>query len=131
MNVPIGVGTLLLAAVMIEESRDTSVEQRPDVPGLAASGVGLFALTYGFIETNTYGWSSGRIVGGSWSARPHSQRSSALSCVSASRCRALGGQSSPRRVQARLFCDVASDEGDDAAGRSRSRRDVRRPRRAL
>jgi EmrB/QacA subfamily drug resistance transporter len=63
INVPIGLGALLLAQVLVEESRDTSVEQRPDVPGLAASGIGLFALTYGFIEANAYGWSSGRIVG--------------------------------------------------------------------
>jgi hypothetical protein len=33
------------------------------VPRLAASGIGLFALTYGFIDANAYGWSSGRIVG--------------------------------------------------------------------
>jgi EmrB/QacA subfamily drug resistance transporter len=63
INVPIGLGTLLLAPMLIVESRDTSVEQRPDAPGLAASGVGLFALTYGFIEANAYGWSSGRIIG--------------------------------------------------------------------
>jgi hypothetical protein len=41
--------------VLIEESRDTSVEQRPDVPGLVASVIGLFALTYGFIEANAAG----------------------------------------------------------------------------
>jgi predicted MFS family arabinose efflux permease len=46
----------------IEESRDTSHEQRPDVPGLVSSAVGLFALSYAFIEANTYGWTSGRIL---------------------------------------------------------------------
>jgi predicted MFS family arabinose efflux permease len=39
------------------------LHQRPDVPGLATSGLGLFALTYGFIEANSYGWASGRIIG--------------------------------------------------------------------
>src|SRR5215218_2486064 len=62
LNVPIGVAALLLAPFLIEESRDTSVEQRPDLPGLAASAIGLFALTYGLIEANTYGWGSGRIL---------------------------------------------------------------------
>ena len=62
LNVPIGVAALLLAPTLIEESRDTSVEQRPDVPGLTASAIGLFALTYGFIEANTYGWGSARIL---------------------------------------------------------------------
>ncbi len=36
---------------------------RLDLPGLATSGLGLFALTYGLIEANTYGWGSTRIVG--------------------------------------------------------------------
>jgi EmrB/QacA subfamily drug resistance transporter len=62
INVPIGVAALLLAPILIEESRDTSVEQRPDVPGLTASAIGLFALTYGCIEANSYGWSSPRIL---------------------------------------------------------------------
>jgi len=63
INVPVGVLGLLAAPVFIDESRDMSVEQRPDVPGLLTSGVGLFSLTYAFIEANTYGWSSGRILG--------------------------------------------------------------------
>jgi hypothetical protein len=49
--------------VLIEESRDTSPGQRLDLPGLATSGIGLFALTYGFIEANTYGWASAQIIG--------------------------------------------------------------------
>jgi EmrB/QacA subfamily drug resistance transporter len=63
INVPIGVAALFLIPVLIDESRDTSHEQRPDVPGLVTSGVGLFALTYAFIESNQYGWGSARIVG--------------------------------------------------------------------
>ena len=63
INVPIGVAALFLIPVLVDESRDTSADQRPDVPGLATSAVGLFALTYGFIEANHYGWTSGRIVG--------------------------------------------------------------------
>jgi EmrB/QacA subfamily drug resistance transporter len=63
VNVPVGVAGLLLAPLLIDESRDTSAVQRPDVPGLLTSGVGLFAVTYGFIEANTYGWGSTRILG--------------------------------------------------------------------
>jgi EmrB/QacA subfamily drug resistance transporter len=63
INVPVGVAGLLLAPALIDESRDTSAEQRLDLPGLAASALGLFALTYGFIEANSYGWASGRIIG--------------------------------------------------------------------
>jgi EmrB/QacA subfamily drug resistance transporter len=63
INVPIGVFGLLAIPLFIDESRDTSHEQRLDVPGLVASAVGLFALTYGFIEANNYGWTSARILG--------------------------------------------------------------------
>jgi EmrB/QacA subfamily drug resistance transporter len=63
INVPVGIAGLLAIPLFIDESRDTSAEQRLDVPGLATSAVGLFALTYGFIEANKYGWTSTRILG--------------------------------------------------------------------
>jgi EmrB/QacA subfamily drug resistance transporter len=63
INVPVGLLGLLAIPVFIEESRDTTAEQRLDVPGLATSALGLFSLTYAFIEANSYGWASARIIG--------------------------------------------------------------------
>jgi EmrB/QacA subfamily drug resistance transporter len=63
VNVPVGVLGLLAIPVFIDESRDTTAEQRLDVPGLVTSALGLFSLTYAFIEANSYGWTSGRILG--------------------------------------------------------------------
>ena len=63
INVPIGIAGFITAPIFIEETRDTSHEQRLDLPGLFASAVGLFSLTYAFIEANNYGWTSGRILG--------------------------------------------------------------------
>ncbi len=63
INVPIGLLGLLSAPMFISESRDTTAEQRLDIPGLATSALGLFALTYAFIEANSYGWTSTRILG--------------------------------------------------------------------
>jgi EmrB/QacA subfamily drug resistance transporter len=63
INVPIGVVAIAASFLLIDESRDTSEGRRPDLPGLLASAVGLFALTYGLIEANQFGWTSGRIVG--------------------------------------------------------------------
>ena len=63
INVPVGIVGMLGARFLIEESRDQSAVQRLDVPGLVASAVGLFSLTYGFIEANSYGWTSARILG--------------------------------------------------------------------
>jgi EmrB/QacA subfamily drug resistance transporter len=63
INVPVGIVGLLAIPFLIDESKDESLHQTPDVPGLATSGLGLFALTYAFIEANSYGWASGRIIG--------------------------------------------------------------------
>ncbi len=62
VNVPVGALAIVASVLLIDESRDTSREQRLDLPGLISSAVGLFALTYALIEANTYGWTSGRIL---------------------------------------------------------------------
>jgi len=62
VNVPIGVLGVGVARWAIDESRDTSHEQRLDLPGLVTSGIGLFALTYGLIEANGKGWASAEIL---------------------------------------------------------------------
>ena len=63
VNVPVGVVAVLAARAFIDETKDTSREQRLDLPGLISSAVGLFALTYGLIETNTHPWGSTRVIG--------------------------------------------------------------------
>jgi EmrB/QacA subfamily drug resistance transporter len=63
VNVPIGVIAIVASFLLIPESRDQSAEQRLDLPCLLTSGIGLFSLTYGLIEANTYGWTSARIIG--------------------------------------------------------------------
>ena len=62
VNVPVGILGIVASFVFIDESRDET-HVRLDLPGLATSAVGLFALTYGLIEANTYGWGSTRILG--------------------------------------------------------------------
>jgi EmrB/QacA subfamily drug resistance transporter len=62
INVPVGILGIAAAFLFIDESRDTSREQRPDLPGLLSSAIGLFALIYALIEANTYGWTSTRIL---------------------------------------------------------------------
>ena len=62
INVPIGVLAIAASYLFIDETRDET-HVRLDIPGLVTSGLGLFALTYGLIEANTYGWGSTRIVG--------------------------------------------------------------------
>jgi EmrB/QacA subfamily drug resistance transporter len=62
INVPIGALGIVVARLAIDESRDTSAEQRLDLPGLLVSAVALFALTFALIEGNSYGWTSAPIV---------------------------------------------------------------------
>ncbi len=63
INVPVGILGLVAARLLITESKDTSHEQRLDVPGLLSSGVAVFALVFALIEANSYGWTSSRILG--------------------------------------------------------------------
>jgi EmrB/QacA subfamily drug resistance transporter len=62
VNVPIGVVAIAASLLLIEESKDTSEGQRLDLPGLLSSALGLFALTYGLIEANDYGWILGALA---------------------------------------------------------------------
>jgi len=62
INVPVGVLAVLFGRIVIAESRDMSAEQSLDLPGLAVSGAAMFALTFGLIEANNYGWTSTTIL---------------------------------------------------------------------
>jgi EmrB/QacA subfamily drug resistance transporter len=62
INIPVGVIGVVAARLFIDESKDTSHEQRLDLPGLVTSAIGLFALIYGLIETNTHAWGSTRVL---------------------------------------------------------------------
>jgi EmrB/QacA subfamily drug resistance transporter len=63
VNVPVGVAAIAASFLFIEESKDTSQEQRLDLPGLLTSGLGLFTLTFALIEGNGRGWTSGLVLG--------------------------------------------------------------------
>jgi len=62
VNVPVGVVGIVASFLLIDESKDETHESL-DLPGLATSALGLFSLTYGLIEANSYGWTSSRILG--------------------------------------------------------------------
>ena len=115
INVPVGILAIIVTRLVVDESRDTSAEQRLDLPGLLTSGIGLFALTYGLIEANAYRLdvpAHPRALRHRRSSR--SSASSCSSCTSARRC-----------STSRLFKngDVRGSELCDAPCRAR---DVRR-----
>src|SRR4051794_31270723 len=62
VNIPVGVAGVIAARIFIDESKDTSREQRLDLPGLLTSAIGLFALTLALIETNDHAWGSAVVL---------------------------------------------------------------------
>jgi MFS family permease len=64
INVPIGIATFALGAVVIRDpAREGGMRRRLDLPGLVTSSLALVALTYGLIEGERHGWTSGLILG--------------------------------------------------------------------
>ena len=63
INVPVGVVAGALALWSIASDHTSGVRSRIDLPGLTASAVMLFALTYALIEGTEKGWTDGLILG--------------------------------------------------------------------
>ncbi|WP_336214648.1 DHA2 family efflux MFS transporter permease subunit [Nonomuraea sp. LPB2021202275-12-8] len=61
INVPVGAATLGLALWAVRPAF-TRVRHSLDLPGLAASAIALFALTYALIEGEAAGWTSPEIL---------------------------------------------------------------------
>src|SRR5258705_11302276 len=63
INVPVGIIALAIAAISMDESRDTAAARRLDLPGMVTSSAALLALTYALIEGHDKGWASAVILG--------------------------------------------------------------------
>jgi EmrB/QacA subfamily drug resistance transporter len=61
VNVPIGIGAILLTQAKLAESRNPDAEP-VDWPGVVTFSAALFLLIYGLVRGNPDGWSSGHIV---------------------------------------------------------------------
>ncbi|CAO5233781.1 MFS transporter [Frankia sp. AgKG'84/4] len=63
INVPVGLIALIVGFAVVRESRDTRPDQRFDPLGLALLSGGLFALVFGVVKAQTWGWSSANTFG--------------------------------------------------------------------
>ncbi|MDY7085500.1 MAG: MFS transporter [Actinomycetota bacterium] len=63
INAPIGVATAVVGALSIPAGR-RGTSRGLDLPGLVASSLALFALTFALIEGESRGWTSGWILAG-------------------------------------------------------------------
>jgi EmrB/QacA subfamily drug resistance transporter len=60
LNLPVAVGAVVVTMFAVRESRDESVAQRIDVPGVLTLTGGLAALVLALVEGNEWHWGSGR-----------------------------------------------------------------------
>jgi EmrB/QacA subfamily drug resistance transporter len=63
INVPVAIGAVAVTLFATRESRDETIDRRVDIPGIAALSGGLTALILALVESNSWGWGSGRIIG--------------------------------------------------------------------
>lgn len=63
VNVPVGVLVFLGARLAINETRGTQAHRHLDVLGSITATAGLVAITWGFVRSNTVGWSSFEVLG--------------------------------------------------------------------
>ena len=62
VNIPVGLGALALAPVLLGESRDTRVHTFDALGAVLVTG-GLSTATLGITQGHSWGWSSGRTIG--------------------------------------------------------------------
>jgi EmrB/QacA subfamily drug resistance transporter len=92
INVPVGIISLAIAAVSMDESRDITAVRSLDMPGMVTSSAALLALTYALIEGHDRGWTSPVILG-----------AFALAAAAAAAFVAIESRASHAMVQITLF----------------------------
>jgi EmrB/QacA subfamily drug resistance transporter len=63
VNVPIGIGALVVGVLLIRETRDEHATGRPDVLGAGLFTVAIAALILAIVQGPSWGWSGGRVIG--------------------------------------------------------------------
>jgi EmrB/QacA subfamily drug resistance transporter len=62
LNVPIAALAIVVTLFAARESRDETAVRTIDVPGVASFTIGLGALVFGLIQSNTWGFGSTRVI---------------------------------------------------------------------
>jgi EmrB/QacA subfamily drug resistance transporter len=63
INIPFGLAAFVGAYLWVRESSDPTSSRRLDIAGVVTSGGALFALTFGLLQANEYGWRDARTIG--------------------------------------------------------------------
>jgi EmrB/QacA subfamily drug resistance transporter len=62
VNIPVGITAMVLAPILLGESRDARAS-RFDLPGALLVTGGLTTAVFGITQANEYGWTSGKTIG--------------------------------------------------------------------
>jgi len=64
VNIPVGIFAVVVCSIVIPAHvKRAALQGGLDIPGIAISGLGLFMLTLGLVQGNSWGWSSPAIIG--------------------------------------------------------------------
>lgn len=64
VNIPVGIVAIIVCGIVIpRRSSEAPSRGGIDIPGIVISGLGLFMLTLGLVQGNSWGWSSPAIIG--------------------------------------------------------------------
>jgi len=63
VNVPIGIGAVIVTSAVVRESKDTTGQVATDIPGTLTITGAIGALTFGLIEAGGRGWNDSLILG--------------------------------------------------------------------
>ncbi|MEU4424933.1 MFS transporter [Actinoplanes sp. NPDC024001] len=63
INAPVGVIALIVSALVLPESRNSTGRHRFDVAGVLLLAAGLLVLVFGVVKGETWGWTAGSTIG--------------------------------------------------------------------
>ncbi|MFI0349368.1 MFS transporter [Actinomadura sp. 9N407] len=63
INLPIGIIVLIVSALVLPQSKDSTGQHRFDVPGVILLALGLVALVFGVVKGESWGWTSAGTLG--------------------------------------------------------------------
>jgi EmrB/QacA subfamily drug resistance transporter len=62
VNVPVGIVAVVMSVLVLRETPPSSAARSFDIPGIALLSVSLFALIWGLIKGDSYGWGSAKTI---------------------------------------------------------------------
>jgi EmrB/QacA subfamily drug resistance transporter len=62
VNIPVGIVAIVMATLFVKETPSSNAAKSFDIPGILLLSVSLFALIWGLIKGDSYGWGSAKTI---------------------------------------------------------------------